>query len=162
MHYCLLRCVTRMLQSSTTVNLACLNTPLFCLTTGVLTCRPWGQHTSFTNRAGNVVRQIRQQQGEVELCTTAWAKMYESIVTFDLLPATGVALGHLENGQPAMGTVHLCEAPGAFITATNHFIRTQRYAFCSCFYPKCSAYCVFATCLYTLSLYTPCLLAPPT
>lgn len=90
-------------------------------------CRPWGSHTAFTNRAGNVVRQIRQGQGEVELCTTAWAKMYESIVSFDLLPAAGsAALGHLETGQPAVGSVHLCEAPGAFISATNHYIRTQR------------------------------------
>lgn len=89
--------------------------------------RPWGSHTSFTNRAGNVVRQIRQGQGEVELCTTAWTKMYESIVSFDLLPASGGAtVGHLEIGQPAVGSVHLCEAPGAFISATNHYIKTQR------------------------------------
>ena len=100
-------------------------------------CRPWGAHTSFTNRAGNVVRHIRQHQGEVELCTTAWAKMYESIVSFDLLPSHGQtspadrAVGHLEYGQPAVGSVHLCEAPGAFISATNHFIKTQRSAACA-------------------------------
>ncbi|KAL0044230.1 hypothetical protein WJX82_005654 [Trebouxia sp. C0006] len=94
--------------------------------------KPWGAHTSFTNRAGNVVRHIRQTQGEVELCTTAWAKMYESIVTFDLLPESGTllsgsaAVGRMEGGGPAVGTVHLCEAPGAFISATNHFIRSQR------------------------------------
>ena len=96
-------------------------------------CRPWGAHTSFTNRAGLVVRQIRQHHGELELCTTAWAKMYESIVTFDLLsPGLGqeqsnnAVMGHLSNGQPAVGTVHLCEAPGAFISATNHHMKTQR------------------------------------
>jgi len=98
----------------------------------VLCFRPWGAHTSFTNRAGNVVRHIRQTQGEVELCTTAWAKMYESIVTFDLLPGSetlrtgSAAVGRVEGGGPAVGTVHLCEAPGAFISATNHFIRSQR------------------------------------
>lgn len=80
-----------------------------------------------------MVRHIRQTQGEVELCTTAWAKMYESIVTFDLLPGSGTlpsdstaAVGRVEGGGPAVGTVHLCEAPGAFISATNHFIRSQR------------------------------------
>ena len=98
----------------------------------VLCSRPWGAHTSFTNRAGNVVRHIRQTQGEVELCTTAWAKMYESIVTFNLLPRSGTppngsaAVGRAQGGGPAVGTVHLCEAPGAFISATNHFIRSQR------------------------------------
>ena len=96
-------------------------------------CRPWGAHTAFTNRAGFVVRQIRQNHGEVELCTTAWAKMYEAIVTFDLLlaasgqlPKGNSSVGCLENGQPAVGTVHLCEAPGGFISATNHFIKTHR------------------------------------
>ncbi len=102
------------------------------LTMRGLCSRPWGAHTSFTNRAGNVVRHIRQTQGEVELCTTAWAKMYESIVTCDLLPESGTlpngsaAVGRVEGGGPAVGTVHLCEAPGAFISATNHFIRSQR------------------------------------
>ena len=73
------------------------------------------------------MRQIRQGQGEVELCTTAWAKMYESIISFDLLPASGgAAIGHLGTGQPAVGSVHLCEAPGAFISATNHYIKTHR------------------------------------
>lgn len=103
------------------------------LTAQLWCCRPWGAHTAFTNRAGNVVRHIRQRHGEVELCTTAWAKMYECIVTFDLLPdATSLpsgsaAVGHAEGSPQAVGTVHLCEAPGAFISATNHFIRTQRY-----------------------------------
>ena len=102
------------------------------LTMPMLCSRPWGAHTSFTNRAGNVVRHIRQSQGEVELCTTAWAKMYESIVTFDLLPESGMmpsgsaTVGHVAGGSPAVGTVHLCEAPGAFISASNHFIRSQR------------------------------------
>ena len=79
------------------------------------------------------MRHIRQNFGEVELCTTAWAKMYECIVSFDLLPkddslpASSSAVGRLASGQPAVGTLHLCEAPGAFISATNHFIRTQRW-----------------------------------
>ena len=81
-----------------------------------------------------MVRHIRQNFGEVELCTTAWAKMYECILSFDLLPSTaslppgGPGVGRLASGQPAVGTLHLCEAPGAFISATNHFIRTQRLA----------------------------------
>ena len=109
----------------------------------LLTCRPWGTHTAFTNRAGQVVRHIRQHFGEVELCTTAWAKMYECIAAFDLLPSTSSMTagksgqGQLANGQPAVGTVHLCEAPGAFISASNHFIRTQRYTLCCFVMPSC-------------------------
>ena len=79
------------------------------------------------------------------MCTIAWAKMYECLVAFDLFPAevasgqplsspkgTGGAcfgLCRMADGEvvPSAASVHLCEAPGAFVSATNHFMRTQRW-----------------------------------
>ena len=49
---------------------------------------------------------------QVEMGTKAWCKMYEILVAYELAPPT-----------PKCNTVHLCEAPGAFITATNHYLR---------------------------------------
>lgn len=63
---------------------------------------------------------------QAELCTVAWAKMYECIVYCNLLPIDSPALGQASDGNPLSFTCHLCEAPGAFISATNHYIRTHR------------------------------------
>lgn len=49
---------------------------------------------------------------QVEMGTKAWCKMYEILVAYELAPPT-----------PECSTVHVCEAPGAFITATNHYLR---------------------------------------
>jgi len=45
----------------------------------------------------------------------AWVKMYEIIVKYDLI----------KNKNNTYKTFHLCEAPGNFISATNHYIKTQ-------------------------------------
>jgi 23S rRNA U2552 (ribose-2'-O)-methylase RlmE/FtsJ len=45
----------------------------------------------------------------------AWCKFYEIVSSFDLLPPGDV-----------QSSLHLCEAPGAFVTALNHFIHIQR------------------------------------
>ena len=59
-----------------------------------LACSVWGQHTRRTNRAGEVVPHLRKEF-QPELCTIAFAKMYECIERYDLLvkdsPALGVA-----------------------------------------------------------------------
>jgi cap2 methyltransferase len=60
-----------------------------------------------------------------EMCTIAWAKMMECIVAYDLLPEDSQSLG-MKGGIPSTASVHLCEAPGAFICATNHYLRTKR------------------------------------
>merc|ERR1719326_1028867 len=49
------------------------------------------------------------------MCTTAWAKMFELLAHYSLLPT----------GHKVVHTTHVCEAPGAFITATNHFVKTH-------------------------------------
>lgn len=77
----------------------------------------WHQHTCFTNRAGAVTAHIRSTTN-AELCTQAWAKFYEILGTFNLLPDNALKSGELNS-------IHLCEAPGAFISALNHFLKTS-------------------------------------
>ncbi|KAM4596252.1 cap-specific mRNA (nucleoside-2'-O-)-methyltransferase 2 [Fundulus diaphanus] len=77
----------------------------------------WHQHTSSTNRAGKVIAAVRSA-ANAEICTQAWCKFYEILGTFNLLPVEA-----LQNGE--LNSVHLCEAPGAFITALNHYMKTN-------------------------------------
>uniref|UniRef100_A0A8C6UHG8 Cap-specific mRNA (nucleoside-2'-O-)-methyltransferase 2 n=1 Tax=Neogobius melanostomus TaxID=47308 RepID=A0A8C6UHG8_9GOBI len=77
----------------------------------------WHQHTTSTNRAGKVIAVIRSV-ANAEICTQAWCKFYEILGTFNLIPEQAV-----QNGE--LNTVHLCEAPGAFISALNHYIKTS-------------------------------------
>ena len=94
------------------------------------------------NRASTVVSQS-EQRGGVELCSNGWTKMLEIIVTFDLLPASlehlpegSTVMGTSEDRQPTIGTVSLGEAPGAFVSAIHHFMRTHR---CSCSFAALSS-----------------------
>ncbi|GAX83199.1 hypothetical protein CEUSTIGMA_g10625.t1 [Chlamydomonas eustigma] len=80
--------------------------------------RTWGKHTGFTNCAGDVVYKLRDKF-QPEMCTIAWAKMYECLIQYDLIPRA------LAAQQGAILSVHLCEAPGGFIAATNHYVRTE-------------------------------------
>ncbi len=57
-----------------------------------LACSAWGQHTRRTNRAGEVVPFLRKEF-QPELCTIAFAKMYECIERYDLLAKDSPALG---------------------------------------------------------------------
>ncbi|XP_031702331.1 cap-specific mRNA (nucleoside-2'-O-)-methyltransferase 2 [Anarrhichthys ocellatus] len=77
----------------------------------------WHQHTNSTNRAGKVIAAVRSA-ANAEICTQAWCKFSEILGTFNLLPEEA-----LQNGE--LNTVHLCEAPGAFITALNHYLKTS-------------------------------------
>eukprot|EP00742_Colponemidia_sp_Colp-10_P005154 GILJ01005504.1.p1 GENE.GILJ01005504.1~~GILJ01005504.1.p1 ORF type:complete len:917 (-),score=93.02 GILJ01005504.1:89-2839(-) len=77
----------------------------------------WGKHTNFTNRTGRVVQKLRYQI-DAEMCTVAWAKFYEMVETYDLVPPSAIDARRLNS-------VHLCEAPGAFICSLNHYVRTK-------------------------------------
>lgn len=54
-----------------------------------------------------------------EMVTNAWIKMYEILNIYDDL-----LLIKTQN-KPTIKTFHLCEAPGAFIAATNHYLTTR-------------------------------------
>ena len=67
-------------------------------------CSVWGQHTRRTNRAGEVVPHLRKEF-QPELCTIAFAKMYECIERYDLLAKDSPALGVAQSEflQPCCG-----------------------------------------------------------
>lgn len=76
----------------------------------------WHAHTTRCNLAANVIPHVKSL--EVELCTQAWVKFYEILSSFNsqgLVP-----------DQPFL-SVHLCEAPGAFVTALNHFLQQKGF-----------------------------------
>ncbi|XP_015265767.1 PREDICTED: cap-specific mRNA (nucleoside-2'-O-)-methyltransferase 2 [Gekko japonicus] len=77
----------------------------------------WHQHTSFTNKAGKIIPYIKKS-ANAELCTQAWCKFHEILGSFPLLPSDA-----LQNGE--LNTIHLCEAPGAFITSLNHYLKSH-------------------------------------
>nr|DBA16700.1 TPA: hypothetical protein GDO54_002243 [Pyxicephalus adspersus] len=77
----------------------------------------WHQHTSYTNKAGRVVPEVRKQ-ANAELCTQAWCKFHEIVATYQLIPNSAL-------WDSELNSVHLCEAPGAFIASLNHYVKTQ-------------------------------------
>ncbi|KAJ8272066.1 hypothetical protein COCON_G00109250 [Conger conger] len=81
----------------------------------------WHQHTSFTNRAGKIIAHVRAA-ANAEVCTQAWCKFHEVLGSFNLVPERA-----LQDGE--LNSVHLCEAPGAFIASLNHYLKS-RFPFC--------------------------------
>lgn len=75
----------------------------------------WHRHTRTTNPADMVMRRLRSDV-KVEFLTQAWCKFYELVYSFNLLPRDARNNGELR-------TIHLCEAPGAFVASLNHYLR---------------------------------------
>jgi cap2 methyltransferase len=67
------------------------------------------------NTASTIVPYLREKLN-IEIGTQAWAKMFEILANFDLINS--------KNNQKWI-TLHLCEAPGGFISALNHFLVTR-------------------------------------
>lgn len=77
----------------------------------------WHEHTAATNRTGHVVGHVRRVAG-AELCTQAWCKFHELLAGgLPVLPPSA-----LRRGGGRINSVHLCEAPGAFICSLNHYL----------------------------------------
>lgn len=77
----------------------------------------WGKHTSFTDPSGLIFSEIKRKiEPNPELLTRAWLKFYDILFNFDLV-----------NPQAAqtISSMHLCEAPGAFVTALNHYVKAH-------------------------------------
>ncbi|XP_071559620.1 cap-specific mRNA (nucleoside-2'-O-)-methyltransferase 2-like isoform X1 [Temnothorax nylanderi] len=80
----------------------------------------WQQHTSRMNEAGDIVRAVKERtQGE--LVTQAWCKFYEIASNYSLVPLNEICREDGKNFR----SVHVCEAPGAFVTALNHWLKTN-------------------------------------
>ncbi|XP_062356069.1 cap-specific mRNA (nucleoside-2'-O-)-methyltransferase 2 [Cinclus cinclus] len=77
----------------------------------------WHRHTSFTSKAGKIISHVKKSVN-AELCTQAWCKFHEILCSFSLLPEEA-----LQDGE--LNSVHLCEAPGAFIASLNHFLKSH-------------------------------------
>jgi cap2 methyltransferase len=74
-------------------------------------------HTSFVNRAGSVINRVKKEIYP-ELLTQAWLKFYECLNEYSLV--SGV------KGSSFL-SLHLCEAPGAFISALNHYLSLNHH-----------------------------------
>lgn len=75
----------------------------------------WQEHTQNTNRAAFIMNYIR---GDIspELSTQAWFKFYEILGRFPEL---------VRPDGDRLNSVHLCEAPGAFIASLQHFLLSR-------------------------------------
>ena len=76
----------------------------------------WSSHTNFTNASANVLPHLRKTV-HPELATQAWCKFYELLSYGNVVPS---------NAKNTLCSVHLCEAPGGFICALNHYLRSSR------------------------------------
>ncbi|KAH3799289.1 cap-specific mRNA (nucleoside-2'-O-)-methyltransferase 2-like [Dreissena polymorpha] len=77
----------------------------------------WHAHTRAVNLACKIAPEIRNRL-RPELCTQAWCKFYEIASQFL----------KIQKDAPLF-TVHLCEAPGAFVTSLNQYLVTIGYNF---------------------------------
>lgn len=78
----------------------------------------WRKHTTKLHKCGFIVPHLKKEI-KAELVTQAWAKFYTILSSFDFF--TGC--------QKNVTTVHLCEAPGAFVTALNHYLQLKKHTF---------------------------------
>lgn len=79
----------------------------------------WHEHTAFTNKAGKIMSHVKKAVN-AELCTQAWCKFHEILCSFPLIPQEAFQDGKLNS-------LHLCEAPGAFIASLNHYLKSHRF-----------------------------------
>ncbi|XP_030845494.1 uncharacterized protein LOC579852 [Strongylocentrotus purpuratus] len=78
----------------------------------------WHTHTGSTHRGGLVITELKKRF-HIELGTQAWSKFHEILATRHLIPDSALNSGTLHS-------LHICEAPGAFISSLNHYIKTHK------------------------------------
>lgn len=75
----------------------------------------WHSHTTKMNPAGLVINHIRHHV-RPDFLTQAWCKFYEIAYSSNLIPQDVI------QDKNTVSTVHLCEAPGAFVSSLNHYM----------------------------------------
>lgn len=75
----------------------------------------WHKHTRAMNKAGAVLWTLKKEV-EPEFATQAWCKFYEVCYSYNFVC-------DMAQEQCSLNSLHLCEAPGAFITSLNHYLK---------------------------------------
>jgi hypothetical protein len=71
----------------------------------------WNQHTTRRNPANEIIIKVRSLK--CEFVTNAWCKMFEILNTYPVV----------DPSKKSVKSIHLCEAPGGFITSLNHYLK---------------------------------------
>nr|CAI5820029.1 unnamed protein product [Callosobruchus analis] len=74
----------------------------------------WSKHTASRDPAGFVIKNL-QETVQPELLTQAWCKFFEMLGHFPIVSEAVLKERHLNS-------LHLCEAPGAFVCSLNHYL----------------------------------------
>ena len=77
----------------------------------------WHIHTAKTNRAGSAFDRVKHVV-KPELLTQAWLKFYECLSEYHLVDLDESK----DEDVTTFQSIHLCEAPGAFVAALNHYL----------------------------------------
>lgn len=83
----------------------------------------WHNHTSNTNPSQKISYAVKRR-AQPEMVTQAWLKFYEIVNAYPIVPLDVEG----EEGHVPFNSVHLCEAPGAFILALNHYLALNRWS----------------------------------
>ncbi|XP_017019985.2 cap-specific mRNA (nucleoside-2'-O-)-methyltransferase 2 [Drosophila kikkawai] len=71
----------------------------------------WSAHTNRRDPSGEVSWRLKNET-KAEFVTVAWCKFFECLHRYPLVKG------------PVVNTLHLCEAPGAFIASLNHYLHS--------------------------------------
>lgn len=75
----------------------------------------WSKHTANTHKGGLVLEYVKRIAKPV-FVTQAWCKFYEILNNFNIIPSKA----------QTFHSFHLCEAPGAFISALSYYIAMKK------------------------------------
>ncbi|CAH0553482.1 unnamed protein product [Brassicogethes aeneus] len=75
----------------------------------------WSNHTKSRDPSSFIIQRLKQNINP-ELLTQAWCKFYECISTFPVVPINAINQGNVNS-------LHICEAPGAFICSLNQYLK---------------------------------------
>lgn len=95
----------------------------------------WSKHTAYRDPSSSIIKRLAETVkpelltqvikiffGSIEttFCNIlqAWCKFYEILKNFPVLPEQAIQSGKLDS-------LHLCEAPGAFVCALNHYLVSE-------------------------------------